>query len=127
MATAAIGVLNSNNLGLNLGDLVVFSLGGLSSYAVTDYLFPNDGAIESSATSFFGSIPFVSTFWGVAEGTDSLGKAVGSLSFLVGIIAGMAGKMITGDGSMGLLLALGAGSIEALIFNGSLSSWVPVL
>lgn len=127
MATAAIGVFNSNSLGLNVSDLLVYSIGGLSAYAVTDYVFPNAGATESSITSFLGGIPFVGSLWSVGEGTDSLAKAVGGLSFLLGIVAGMAGKMLTGDGSFGLLCALGAGSVEALVVNGSLSSWVPVL
>jgi hypothetical protein len=127
MATAAIGIFNENSLGLNFSDLVVFAIGGLSSFAVTDYIFPNAGNVESSITSFLGDIPFVGSLWGAAEGTDSVVKAVGSLSFLLGILAGMAGKLMTGDGSFGLLLALAAGSMEALVVNGTFSSWVPTL
>lgn len=120
MASVVIGLVNTNTAGVTVGDVIVYSIAGLASYLVTDYVIPNESATESKITKTFKKIPVIGTIWSVTEDVDTITKAITSMSFVVGLVAGMLGKVISSDGGVGLLCALGAGSIEALIVNGSL-------
>jgi hypothetical protein len=125
MATLALGAFNSNSAGLGVGDVIVYSIGGFASYVVTDYAFPNAGDVETSITSFLSGIPIVGTFWSGAEDLDSIAKGLTSLSPLVGLLAGIGGQMATKDGSVGLLTAMAACSLQALWLNGTIATLMP--
>lgn len=127
MATVALGLFNSNSMGLGIGDLMIYTVAGAAAYAVTDYAFPNEGTIEHSISTTLGGIPIIGSFWAGVEDVDTLGKTLTSLSPIVGLVAGTLAAALTKDSSLGLLTAMTAGSLEALYLNGTFSELVPVL